>query len=133
MNTNIVIIEDSELYAIALKRAIEFQIQVACTVHFLNPNREISPTFEEFHTEILRAQGDRGIVLLDNCLGKWKWGGANLAPSLRNVISISSDNQRWADHQFVKKAWVYQGDEVAIAELLEIIRKVSKKMSLDNL
>ncbi len=125
----IVIIEDSEEFAVALKQTLEEQKKFPCTVVVLDPNRSEPPTFEQFHDEIQsHLHGFSNIVLMDNHLGRWKWRGAHLAPSFPNLISTSTDPSPWAKHSFSGKAMIAFHHKVeAKAELIEVIIKVIKE------
>lgn len=112
---NIVIVEDQDNFAQALKTAIEGMGKPNWTVRLLSPCRDPAPTFDEFFDEIEEASGVWGIILLDNHLGKWRWSGANLAPSLHNVISTSTEEHCWASRRFPGKA------EIAIEQNIEAI------------
>ena len=130
----VIIIEDSEDFSNALKKVVEEQTIFPCKVHILNPTdgkRERPPTFEEFYNEInacIVGPLCLNLVLLDNQLGKWKWKGANLAPSLYHVISISSDPARWADYAFTRKSDIaYHDNEEAKQQLVAVLVEVLKK------
>ncbi len=127
-NLNILIIEDSEAYAQAIKHMLKQELQ-QCTVRILNPSREHPPTFEAFFEEIEEATKECGlvktVVLLDNHLGRWRWKGANIAPSLHNVISISSEKVGWAKFCFQAKAQLTDGEPARTQELLDEIMRIS--------
>jgi hypothetical protein len=131
----IVIVEDSEEFAVALKQTLEEQKKFPCTVVVLDPNRPEPPTFEQFHDEIQsHLRGFADIVLMDNHLGKWKWKGAHLAPSFpHNLISTSTDPAPWAKYSFTRKTDIaFHHKAEAQAELIESIVKVWKDTMPDE-
>ena len=67
---------------------------------------------------------------MDNDLGRWKWKGANLAPSFEFVISISNaETVRWADYHFGGKvALALHGDESAKQQFLATVVELLKKI-----
>lgn len=125
---DILIIEDLTDCSDALKRALEERVE-NCRVRILNPNRAVPPTFDAFFGEIESGVSKMGlvttVVLLDQHLGTWKWKGGNLAPSLCNVISISSEEVPWAKVCFRKKQAVADGDQKAIEELIAAVKQIS--------
>lgn len=130
----VVIVEDNQEFSAALKSVLETQTLFPVEVHILNPSDKEkyteSPTFEEFYDEIAAITEELdcyGLVLLDNHLN-WRWEGANLAPSLSNVVSISTEPVRWTDYSFSGKASIaFQNDEKAKEKFLAVLVGLLKK------
>lgn len=133
---SVVIVEDSVEFSAALKSVLETQDFFPCKVHVLNPSDKKKytkpPTFEEFYDEIAAITEEAecySIVLLDNHLN-WRWSGANLAPSLSNVVSISTEPVRWTDHSFRGKVAIAMNNGQEVKEgwqFLEVLVELLKK------
>jgi len=121
----IVMIEDSQEFADALKKVLAEQKKFPCEVIVLNPDRPELPTFEQFHDEIQsHLRGFRNLVLMDKQLGKWKWTGAHLAPSFHKLVAISTDEMPWAEFNFTGKAMIaFHNKEDAKTAFVETILK----------
>lgn len=129
----VVIVEDSTEFSAALKSVLEAQKLFPVEVHILNPSDKKypkPPTFEEFYDEIAAITEELdcyGLVLLDNHLN-WRWTGANLAPSLSNVVSISTEPVRWTDYSFSGKgAIACENDEKTKQQFLTVLVELLKK------
>jgi hypothetical protein len=127
----IIIVEDSEVFADALKKTLESQNKFPCKVVVLDPNlSENPPSFEQFHDQIqeLYHDGFANVVLMDNQLGKWRWKGGHLAPSFTRMISISTDTVNWAKYSFTgKTAIAYHDKDDARDELINTIMTVFRE------
>ena len=128
----IVMVEDSQEFADALKKVLAEQKKFPCEVIVLNPDRDEPPTFEQFHDEIeSHLRGFRNIVLMDRQLGRWKWTGAHLAPSFPRLMAISTDEMLWAKFNFTGKGMIayHKKEDTKIAFVETILKALEHYMS----